>query len=71
MDSIENTVAGFCNDNQIEFISLTQVIREQTSLGKQTYFTYDAHWSPDGNAIAAETITNYLITMFGGAVYEM
>ncbi|BBM84027.1 alginate O-acetyltransferase AlgX-related protein [Candidatus Uabimicrobium amorphum] len=56
----EQLIGEFCKKNKIEFVSLTKALQEATKEGKQTYFTYDQHWTPLGNVIAAERIHQYL-----------
>ncbi len=53
----ESAIEQFCRQESIEFISLTQQLREATAGGRQTYFTYDQHWTPDGHQIVAEVLT--------------
>lgn len=60
MEYKEKLVENFCNKNKIEFVSLTKALQNATNEGKQVYFTYDQHWTPLGNEIAAQQIYQYL-----------
>ena len=50
----------FCRQEAIEFISLTEILRQQMLAGRQAYFTYDQHWSPEGHRIVAEYLAGAL-----------
>jgi hypothetical protein len=54
MDTYETVMRQFCEKEEIEFISLTGVLRRQMQAGRRAYFTYDQHWSPEGHQIVAE-----------------
>ena len=56
----ESATMVFCQILNIEFLSLTEILREAISKGIQTYYTYDHHWTPIGNQIAAEALHNYI-----------
>ena len=60
LDSEEHVVMDFCREQNVECLSLTDALRAATAAGTQTYFTYDQHWTPDGNAVAAEEIEKFL-----------
>ena len=55
-DTIEQAVAEFCARQGIGFISLKAKLRKETDRGRQCYFTYDQHWTPEGHALVAEII---------------
>jgi hypothetical protein len=50
----------FCLEQKIECISPTKELVAATKAGQQTYFTYDQHWTPEGNKVVAQVIGNYL-----------
>lgn len=56
----ESVVEEFCRQESIEFVSLTEPLRQKTLEGGQTYFTYDQHWTPVGHEVAAETLRLYM-----------
>jgi hypothetical protein len=56
----ESAVAEFCRKESIEFVSLTQPLRQVMAEGRQVYLTYNQHWTPIGHEIAAETLAHYL-----------
>jgi len=53
----ESAVASFCRVESIEFYSLTQAMQQGIAAGQQLYFTYDQHWTPEGQRFAAEAIS--------------
>ena len=56
----ESAIEEFCRQESIEFISLTQHLRREILKGRQAYFTYDQHWTPLGQEIAADTLLRYI-----------
>jgi len=54
----ESVVKKFCQQESIEFVSLTEPLRQSIAQGRQLYFTYDDHWTPIGHEVAANTIYN-------------
>jgi len=59
-DAREEVVGEWCRRQAIPFVSLTISLREAVSQGKQVYFTYDQHWTPDGHEVVAQTVHQYL-----------
>ena len=62
LGGMERVMADFCQQANIEFVTLTDPLRNATSAGKQVYFTYDQHWTPVGHEIVATVLANYLKT---------
>jgi hypothetical protein len=60
LDSEQDVVMAFCAQQQIECLALTDALRDATAAGQQTYFSYDQHWTPLGNAAAAAAIEAFL-----------
>lgn len=60
LDSEQNIFLDFCTQQQIECMALTDALRAATAAGQQTYFTYDQHWTPEGNAVVASAIEQFL-----------
>jgi hypothetical protein len=60
LDVQESAVEEFCRQQSIEFVSLTEPLRQKISEGQQAYFTYDQHWTPIGHEVAANTLYQYL-----------
>lgn len=60
LDSEEQVVMDFCREQSVDCLSLTPALRAATAAGAQTYFTYDQHWTPAGNAVAATEIEKFL-----------
>jgi hypothetical protein len=53
-------IQEFCRAESIEFVSLTRPLRQEILKGSQTYYTYDQHWTPIGQTVAASTLLSYL-----------
>jgi hypothetical protein len=60
LEAHESIIAELCKKDSIEFISLTEPLQQEMLKGRQVYYTYDQHWTPLGQLVAAETLTNYL-----------
>ncbi len=60
LDSQENVIRAFCEEQGMRFVSTTKPLQKKSVLGVQPYYTYNQHWTPDGNRIVAETIAAYL-----------
>lgn len=60
LDSEQKVVLDFCETQGIDCIALTDALRSATAAGRQTYFSYDQHWTPDGHMIAASAIEQFL-----------
>jgi hypothetical protein len=60
LDTQENTLRDWCVDRGVEFVSLTEVLREHVAEGVPTYFTYDPHWSDEGHAAVAAHLATTL-----------
>jgi hypothetical protein len=60
-DAREEVVGEWCRRQSIPFVSLTASLRGAISQGKQVYFTYDQHWTPDGHEVVAQTVHRYLV----------
>lgn len=56
----EGVVQAWCEKNGIAFLSLTSVLREAVAAGRQAYYTYDQHWTPEGHAVAAAEVQRFL-----------
>ncbi len=62
VDARHDVVRDWCRRESIPFVDLTEVLRDATRSGTQTYFTYDQHWTPRGHAVVARTIADFLKT---------
>lgn len=56
----EAVLADFCRDAGIEFHSPTKALRDRMAAGTQVYFTYDQHWTPEGNQVVADSLSRPL-----------
>ena len=59
LDVQEQEVMAWCTAKQVECVSTTAALRQAAAEGRQVYFTYDQHWTPEGNAVVAEQLTTY------------
>ncbi len=64
-ESREKAIKEFCEQENIDFLSLTPILKQATSLGRQTYFCYDQHWTPVGHEIVADYLSVELPTLSG------
>jgi hypothetical protein len=58
-DSLDNEQQVFldeCAASHLQCLSMTQALRDAAAQGKQVYFTYDQHWTPDGNRVVADAL---------------
>ncbi len=53
LDMKEEVTRQWCNQVGVPFISLTEPLRDAVLAGRQTYLTYNDHWSPIGHDVAA------------------
>lgn len=60
LDGQENVWKHWCNAVSAECVSTTSALREAATSGQQVYYTYDQHWTPDGNKVVAKVLLNYL-----------
>jgi hypothetical protein len=60
MNSEQEVVMDFCAQQKIDCLALTDALRAATATGQQTYFSYDQHWTPIGNKVAAGAIEAFL-----------
>lgn len=60
LDAAENVWRNWCHETGVECISTSLALREAAAAGRQVYFTYDQHWTPEGNAVTADVIASYL-----------
>ena len=56
LDAREDALADFCLAQGLEFVSLTRPLREAMASSTQVYFTYDQHFTPLGQMLAAYEI---------------
>jgi len=60
LDAREQVIGSWCARENISFVSLTSPLREAAQAGRQVYYTYDQHWSPEGHAVVAEALSRFL-----------
>ncbi len=62
LDGEENVWKHWCNEVGAECVSTTSALREAAAAGRQVYYTYDQHWTPEGNNVTAKVVAKYLST---------
>ncbi|MHC4091085.1 MAG: hypothetical protein ACYSVY_12570 [Planctomycetota bacterium] len=59
LDVKEGVVQAWCRENSIALVSLTDAMRESVCRGEQVYYTYNAHWTPVGHAVAGDAVHQF------------
>ena len=59
LDAKEDLTRQWCEQNGVPFISLTRALRDAVAAGRRAYFTYNDHWTPVGQDIAAEALLGF------------
>jgi hypothetical protein len=59
-DLTTDLMRELCDAHGVRYIDLTPVFQEHTSQGEQLYFRVDGHWNPQGQALAAQAVRDYL-----------
>ncbi len=62
LDSQENVWRNWCRESGVECLSTTVALRQAAAAGVQVYYTYDQHWTPEGNTVTAKLLTDYLVS---------
>lgn len=65
LDGEENVWKKWCSETGTECISTTLSLRQAVSEGHQVYYTYDQHWTPEGNRVTAKVLADYLLSTPG------
>lgn len=60
MDDQAGLLADFAEENNIRFLDLTPIFREQASTGAELYYPFDTHWNQTGHDLAAQSINKYI-----------
>jgi hypothetical protein len=55
-----NLVQEWCQSEGVAFCDLTDRLRAAAAKGRQVYYTYDQHWTPDGHEVVAATVERFL-----------
>ncbi|MFQ5415259.1 MAG: hypothetical protein ACE5E6_12450, partial [Phycisphaerae bacterium] len=56
----ESVVDAWCAEHAIPFLSATPALQQAAAAGRQVYYTYDQHWSPDGHEVVASLVADLL-----------
>ena len=59
-DARESVTHEWCQREGISFFSVTEVLRRAAIGGKQVYYTYDQHWTPEGYEVVARAVYQHL-----------
>ena len=60
LDANENTWMAWCKARGVACVSTTAALRQAAANGQQVYYTYDQHWTPEGNAVTAAVVNAFL-----------
>ncbi len=60
IDSQESVFFDHCQFKGWKCLSLTAALQKATAHAQQTYYTYDQHWTPEGNRVVATLVQRYL-----------
>lgn len=61
IEAKESVVRDWCRRESIPFLSLTGTLRTEAEKGKQVYYTYDQHWTPEGHGSVARAVDEFLV----------
>lgn len=67
MDNEQEVFLEHCVGQHLDCLALTKALQEATAKGEQMYYSYDQHWTPEGNRVVAETVAGFLLS--GQMVY--
>lgn len=56
LDNEESAFLETCEDMKWHCLGLTTALQKATKEGLQVYYSYDQHWTPDGNRVVAREI---------------
>ena len=60
VDAKESVVRQWCERESIPIVSVTEALRRVAVEGRQVYYTYDQHWTPEGQQVAADCVHRFL-----------
>jgi len=60
IEAREGVVRAWCEKSGIAFLSLTPALRDAVDAGRQAYYTYDQHWTPEGHEVTAAEVVRFL-----------
>lgn len=60
LDTQAQVFMTWCRTHNVRCLDLTPALTAASAEGIQTYYTYDQHWTPDGNRIVADAIEAFL-----------
>ena len=60
MDRQQQVFLDHCAARHYRCLALTEALQAAARAGQQVYYSYDQHWTPDGNRVVAEAIAQAL-----------
>jgi len=60
MDNEQNVFREYCAEQSMDCLVLTEALQQATAKGEQVYYSYDQHWTPEGNRVVAEAIAAHI-----------
>lgn len=60
LDNQRTAVRGLAERMGIQFVDVTEPLKEAAARGEETYYVYDTHWNPLGHEIAGRTVADYI-----------
>ena len=60
LPSKRNVVRDWCRGERIAFVDTTDSLRAAALAGRQVYYTYDQHWTPEGHEVVAAVVAEFL-----------
>jgi hypothetical protein len=60
LDVKETVLREFLQEEGVEFVDTTEILRQWAAEGRQVYYTYDNHWTALGHEAVAEALVRYL-----------
>lgn len=57
MGNEEQVFTDYCSEQHFQCLGLTTYLQEATAQGQQLYYTYDQHWTPEGNKVVADVLS--------------
>lgn len=59
INSKESVVRKWAQEQSIPFLALTAPLRQAAAEARQVYYTYDKHWTPSGQQVAADAVHKF------------
>lgn len=63
LEAKQQVVSSWCGEHGVSFVELTDTLQRAAISGKQVYYTYDQHWTPDGHAVVADAMATAVLPL--------